>query len=144
MDWDTGSYLCNDFDFPSRATQSRGLCATGFVYGSHEKLLDKLVWNLYVYSVLFLFVKEGKVCGRFSLHLSLTLLMASGLGTQRNGESESARPKVGVVLSSGGARGLSHIDVLKAFEERPERRSLKPLQRERVADCLFRINLSHR
>ena len=31
--------------------------------------------------------------------------------------AETARPKVGLVLSGGAARGLAHIGVLKALEE---------------------------
>ena len=31
--------------------------------------------------------------------------------------AEAARPKVGLVLSGGAARGLAHVGVLKALEE---------------------------
>ena len=42
------------------------------------------------------------------LCLSLTNLAA---------QQENAKPKVGVVLSGGGAKGLAHIGVLKVLEE---------------------------
>ena len=35
----------------------------------------------------------------------------------RTGKTPSARPKIGLALSGGGARGLAHIGVLKALEE---------------------------
>lgn len=43
------------------------------------------------------------------LLLALTSFMAAA--------AEPARPKVGLVLSGGAARGLAHIGVLKALEE---------------------------
>jgi NTE family protein len=33
------------------------------------------------------------------------------------GQTENQRPKVGLVLSGGGAKGIAHIGVLKALEE---------------------------
>ncbi|HKX57306.1 MAG TPA: patatin-like phospholipase family protein, partial [Xanthomonadales bacterium] len=43
-------------------------------------------------------------------------LLASGLATLP-ALAESERPKIGLVLSGGGARGIAHIGVLKALEE---------------------------
>ena len=45
----------------------------------------------------------------FCLLFTLTSLTATA--------AEPARPKVGLVLSGGAARGLAHIGVLKALEE---------------------------
>lgn len=39
------------------------------------------------------------------------------LGGVRVGAQESPRPKIGLVLSGGGAKGLAHIGVLKVLEE---------------------------
>lgn len=40
-----------------------------------------------------------------------------GLGSLGVSAQESQRPKVGLVLSGGGAKGLAHIGVLKVIEE---------------------------
>lgn len=45
--------------------------------------------------------------------LALTLLVASAAGAS----GESPRPRVGLVLSGGGARGLAHVGVLRVLEE---------------------------
>ena len=121
---------------------------------------------------------------RHILFLSLMLWVAVAAGAQEEGGGVE-RPKVGLVLSSGGARGLSHIGVLRVLEEAgipidgiagssmgcivgglyacgyraaqldslvrtidwmrvfegtPERRRLKPLQRERTVDSVFRVH----
>nr|AUN37331.1 putative patatin-like phospholipase [uncultured bacterium] len=39
------------------------------------------------------------------------------IATASSAPSESARPRIGLVLSGGGARGLAHVGVLKALEE---------------------------
>jgi NTE family protein len=44
-------------------------------------------------------------------------LIVTGGAAQVDDGSPFTRPKVGLVLSSGGARGLAHIGVLKALEE---------------------------
>ncbi len=44
----------------------------------------------------------------------LFLLVFSGLAAQNN---QSQRPKIGLVLSGGGAKGLAHIGALKVIEE---------------------------
>jgi len=62
-------------------------------------------------------VKEDNVLGKFPLLLLSVLLIVPGIRAQKNGEREFSRPRVGLVLSSGGARGLSHIGVLRALEE---------------------------
>jgi NTE family protein len=49
----------------------------------------------------------------------LIVLMLLGVGTakaQQGQQAQQARPKVGLVLSGGGARGLAHVGVLKVLE----------------------------
>ena len=54
----------------------------------------------------------------FSLRLAAALACAAALGLQAQQPApEPARPKVGLVLSGGGARGLAHIGVLKVLQE---------------------------
>jgi NTE family protein len=48
--------------------------------------------------------------------LTLTILLLTGISTSFAQET-SRRPKVGVVLSGGGAKGLAHIGFLKVMEE---------------------------
>ena len=58
--------------------------------------------------------------GRFRILLQLAALacLASDLlGQDAAPSSVEGRPKVGLVLSGGGARGVAHIGVLKALEE---------------------------
>lgn len=50
---------------------------------------------------------------KFFLLLLCTLVFGSVLGQ----EKKEGKPKVGVVLSGGGAKGLAHIGVLKVLEE---------------------------
>ena len=45
------------------------------------------------------------------------LLLLLFLGFQNAFAQEKERPKIGLVLSGGGAKGLAHIGVLKAIEE---------------------------
>ena len=45
---------------------------------------------------------------------ALFLLICLGLGSA---QAETARPRIGLVLSGGGARGAAHIGVLKVLEE---------------------------
>src|SRR6188508_435993 len=45
---------------------------------------------------------------------ALFLLICLGLGTA---QPQAARPRIGLVLSGGGARGAAHIGVLKVLEE---------------------------
>lgn len=52
-----------------------------------------------------------------SIVFSAVLLMVMRGAAQWDDESTFTRPKVGLVLSSGGARGLAHIGVIKALEE---------------------------
>ena len=53
---------------------------------------------------------------RFLLFL-ITCLCITGLQAQSHKSQSSSRPKVGVVLGGGGAKGASHIGVLKYIEE---------------------------
>ena len=50
------------------------------------------------------------------LALILTLLLWVGIGRAQQNEQEKA-PKVGLVLSGGGAKGMAHIGALKVIEE---------------------------
>src|SRR6187399_3761475 len=45
---------------------------------------------------------------------ALFLLFCLGLGSA---QADTARPRIGLVLSGGGARGAAHIGVLKVLEE---------------------------
>lgn len=59
-------------------------------------------------------------CGPLNAALGLALLWAGGAAAQGAGpslDSNAARPRIGVVLSGGGARGGAHIGVLKVLEE---------------------------
>lgn len=47
----------------------------------------------------------------------LLILLLVGIVHFSNGQQRQQRPKVGLVLSGGGAKGLAHIGVLKAMEE---------------------------
>jgi NTE family protein len=47
----------------------------------------------------------------------ISLLVAPAASAAESGKVESTRPKIGLVLSGGGARGGAHIGVLKALEE---------------------------
>ena len=48
---------------------------------------------------------------------TFVLLLIFSFGLQHSFSQEKERPKVGLVLSGGGAKGLAHIGVLKAIEE---------------------------
>jgi NTE family protein len=53
---------------------------------------------------------------RLLISVIAALLPITALSTE-NRESSSTRPKIGLVLSGGGARGVAHVGVLKALEE---------------------------
>ena len=61
----------------------------------------------------------------FLLALAVTLLLAAGVTPARaaavkseaTGTTAKTRPRIGLVLSGGGARGAAHIGVLKVLEE---------------------------
>ncbi len=52
----------------------------------------------------------------FSLLISLTLLCGSAKQVNAQTKSDDNRPKVGLCLSGGGAKGVIHIGVLKVLE----------------------------
>lgn len=56
---------------------------------------------------------------RIIVVIAIALLGATGVAQETNQTKEKLkdRPKVGVVLSGGGAKGLAHIGVLKVLEE---------------------------
>jgi NTE family protein len=60
-----------------------------------------------------LFVKNN--IGRIPMVLVVLLLSASSLIAQNN--EEKKKPKIGLVLSGGGAKGMAHIGALKIIEE---------------------------
>ena len=49
--------------------------------------------------------------------LCVLLLMISHSAYSQDGVSDQSRPKIGLVLSGGGAKGAAHIGVLKYIEE---------------------------
>ena len=49
------------------------------------------------------------------LYLLMAILMGGTMNAQQN-DAQTARKKVGVVLSGGGAKGMAHIGVLKVLE----------------------------
>jgi NTE family protein len=54
---------------------------------------------------------------KYIIVLFSSLLICSHLLSQEIVNNEVQRPKIGVVLSGGGAKGLAHIGVLKVLEE---------------------------
>jgi NTE family protein len=52
-----------------------------------------------------------------ALILCLLASLPAGRAAAEDAPAEAARPRVGLVLSGGGARGLAHVGVLKALEE---------------------------
>lgn len=69
----------------------------------------------YPHIASLIYVKKGFVflCALWLL----TLCSPTPLRAQDTARAETKRPKVGLVLSGGGARGLVHIGVLRAMEE---------------------------
>src|SRR5688572_9402236 len=55
--------------------------------------------------------------GKSRLFVLLALLAAAPLSAQQPTDAPAHRPRVGLVLSGGGARGAAHIGVLKVLEE---------------------------
>ena len=52
-----------------------------------------------------------------ALFLALTLLAAAPPGAQAQQASAAGRPRIGLVLAGGGAKGGAHVGVLKVLEE---------------------------
>ena len=52
----------------------------------------------------------------FAALLSVLIISGSAVGAESEASSKSKRPKVGLVLSGGGAKGMAHIGVLKKLE----------------------------
>jgi NTE family protein len=44
-------------------------------------------------------------------------VLASAVAAQAQESTEASRPRVGLVLSGGGARGSAHVGVLKVLEQ---------------------------
>ena len=56
--------------------------------------------------------------GKAAWLAAISLVMASGVPAQEAApQPEAKRPRIGLVLSGGGARGAAHIGVLKVLEE---------------------------
>ncbi len=51
------------------------------------------------------------------LHFSFLTVSGQSVDSNQNTASQVKRPKIGLVLSGGGARGFAHIGVLKVLEE---------------------------
>ncbi|HSE39284.1 MAG TPA: patatin-like phospholipase family protein, partial [Acidobacteriota bacterium] len=62
-------------------------------------------------------MKEKKTNKLFQLFITLSLVLIYSSITCAQESSEKKRPKIGLVLSGGGARGFAHIGVLQWFEE---------------------------
>ncbi|MFB6453950.1 patatin-like phospholipase family protein [Chitinophaga sp. Hz27] len=54
--------------------------------------------------------------GRYRIISSILLVVFLGMYTVANGQQEAKRPKLGLTLSGGGARGLAHIGILEALD----------------------------
>src|SRR5262245_11864827 len=52
-----------------------------------------------------------------AFHLALLAGLSCLLAGAPAGAAEPARPRIGLVLSGGGARGAAHVGVLKTLEE---------------------------
>ena len=62
--------------------------------------------------------RANKKAGRAAWFAAISLIVASGTPAQDAApEHDSGRPRIGLVLSGGGARGAAHIGVLKVLEE---------------------------
>ena len=60
----------------------------------------------------------NKKAGKAALLAAISLTMSPGTPAQDAApQSEPSRPRIGLVLSGGGARGAAHIGVLKVLEE---------------------------
>ena len=45
-----------------------------------------------------------------------TLLLASTVGAQSSSDETRSRPRIGLVLGGGGAKGAAHIGVLRVLD----------------------------
>jgi NTE family protein len=62
--------------------------------------------------------RANKKAGRAAWFAAISLIVASGTPAQEAAPEHAAgRPRIGLVLSGGGARGAAHIGVLKVLEE---------------------------
>ena len=62
--------------------------------------------------------KQQKLaCFIFALGLAATPVAQEAPSSANTRAADSQRPKIGLVLSGGGARGAAHIGVLKVLEE---------------------------
>jgi NTE family protein len=70
-------------------------------------------FQLYISKICF----KGASSYAFSFVLMLTFLFSSKSFSQETKKDSVKRPKIGLVLSGGGAKGFAHIGVLKVLEE---------------------------
>jgi NTE family protein len=61
--------------------------------------------------------KAGKTASSAAIFLIMALLSTGTPAQDAVRQSETGRPRIGLVLSGGGARGAAHIGVLKVLEE---------------------------
>src|SRR5688572_24220470 len=62
--------------------------------------------------------KTGKAAWLAAIFHFMALMMAAGAPAQESApQPATSRPRIGLVLSGGGARGAAHIGVLKVLEE---------------------------
>ena len=62
--------------------------------------------------------KAGNAAWSAAILLTFALVFSSGTPAQDAArQGEPGRPRIGLVLSGGGARGAAHIGVLKVLEE---------------------------
>ena len=59
-------------------------------------------------------------CAKHIAHFALLVFattLSPSLAAQQQGNGEAKRPRIGLVLSGGGARGIAHVGVLRVLEE---------------------------
>ena len=67
-------------------------------------------------------IRPGRTwwAGTSILSFAVAIVLGSSMAVARAGErvsAEPARPKIGLVLAGGGAKGAAHVGVLKVLEE---------------------------
>ena len=61
--------------------------------------------------------KFSGIIGLIAVFLFVCLQVSHGYSFAAESSKEQSRPKIGLVLSGGGARGSAHIGVIKVLEE---------------------------
>ncbi|QSW87117.1 MULTISPECIES: patatin-like phospholipase family protein [Flavobacterium] len=74
--------------------------------------------NTYFKGISSISITIGNIwCTVFSIFICLLLLLPQKSFSQEAKQDSVKRPKIGLVLSGGGAKGFAHIGVLKVLEE---------------------------